>query len=406
MPDVIHAIQTFNAGRDPERLALKYANMRASPFVFLRGTCHLFYRRLPDVPVLAEAPAVWCCGDLHLQNFGSYMGDNRLAYFDINDFDESALAPASWDLVRFLTSVLVGAGSMDVKKKEAGELCEAFLDGYCLTLVSGKAGWVERESAHGLIGDLLGSLKGRLRPAFLDSRTTLKGKRRRLRVDNGKALPASDAARAKVTQLIGELAASRDDPRFYEVLDVARRIAGTGSLGVDRYVILVRGKGSPDGNYLLDLKEALPSSLTPYLKIPQPAWKTEAERAVAVERRMQVVSAAFLQPIRVGKRAYVLRDLQPTSDRISLDVGRSGFDAVRGGIAEMGRILASAQLRSGGRDGSAIADALIAFGQGAWRTALLGAARACAGQVEKDWAAYCTAYDDGAFAEAGGAQSG
>jgi uncharacterized protein (DUF2252 family) len=406
MPDVIHAIQTFNAGRDPERLALKYANMRASPFVFLRGTCHLFYRRLPDVPVLAEAPAVWCCGDLHLQNFGSYMGDNRLAYFDINDFDESALAPASWDLVRFLTSVLVGAGSMDVKNKEAGELCEAFLDGYCLTLVSGKAGWVERESAHGLIGDLLGSLKGRLRPAFLDSRTTLKGKRRRLRVDNGKALPASDAARAKVTQLIGELAASRDDPRFYEVLDVARRIAGTGSLGVDRYVILVRGKGSPDGNYLLDLKEALPSSLTPYLKIPQPAWKTEAERAVAVERRMQVVSAAFLQPIRVGKRAYVLRDLQPTSDRISLDVGRSGFDAVRGGIAEMGRILASAQLRSGGRDGSAIADALIAFGQGAWRTALLGAARACAGQVEKDWAAYCTAYDDGAFAEAGGAQSG
>jgi len=72
----------------------------------------------------------------------------------------------------------------------------------------------------------------------------------------------------------------------------------------------------------------------------------------------------------------------------------------------MGRILASAQLRSGGRDGSAIADELIAFGQGAWRTALLGAARACAGQVEKDWAAYCTAYDDGAFAEAGGAQSG
>ena len=406
MPDVIHAIQTFNAGRDPERLALKYANMRASPFVFLRGTCHLFYRRLPDAPVLAEAPAVWCCGDLHLQNFGSYKGDNRLVYFDINDFDESALAPASWDLLRFLASVLVGAGSMDVKKKEAGELCEAFLDGYCLTLVSGKAGWVERESAHGLIGDLLGSLKGRLRPAFLDSRTTLKGKRRRLRVDNGKALPASDAARAKVTQLIGELAASRDDPRFYEVLDVARRIAGTGSLGVDRYVILVRGKGSPDGNYLLDLKEALPSSLTPYLKIPQPAWKTEAERAVAVERRMQVVSAAFLQPIRVGKRAYVLRDLQPTSDRISLDVGRSGFDAVRGGIAEMGRILASAQLRSGGRDGSAIADALIAFGQGAWRTALLGAARESAGQVEKDWAAYCTAYDDGAFGEAGGAKSG
>lgn len=401
MPDVIHAIQTFNAGRDPERLALKYTNMRASPFVFLRGTCHLFYRRLPDAPVLAEAPAVWCCGDLHLQNFGSYKGDNRLVYFDINDFDESALAPASWDLVRFLASVLVGAGSMDLKKKEAGELCDAFLDGYCQTLVSGKAGWVERETARGLIGDLLDSLKGRLRPAFLDSRTELKGKRRRLRVDNGKALPATDEARAKVTKLIGDLAESRDDPRFYEVLDVARRIAGTGSLGVDRYVILVRGKDSPDGNYLLDLKETLPSSLSPYLKTPQPAWKTQAERVVEVERRLQAVPAAFLKPIRVAKRDYVLRDLQPTSDRISLDEGRSGFDAVRGVVTEMGRILASAQLRSGGRDGSAIADELIAFGQGAWRTALLAVARDCAVQVQKDWKIYSEALDDGAFAAAG-----
>jgi len=398
MLDVIHEIQSFKAGRDPERLALKYTNMRASPFVFLRGTCHLFYHRLPDAPVLAEAPVVWCCGDLHLQNFGSYKGDNRLVYFDINDFDESALAPASWDLLRFLSSVLVGAGSMALKKKEAGELCDAFLDAYCATLASGKAGWVERETAFGLIGDLLGSLKGRRRPAFLDSRTELKGKRRRLRVDNGKALPASDEARAAVTQLIDGLAESRDDPHFYEVLDVARRIAGTGSLGVDRYVILVRGKDSPDGNYLLDLKETLPSSLTPYLKTRQPVWKTEAERVVEVERRMQAVSAAFLQPIRVGKRAYVLRDLQPTSDRISLDEGRSGFDAVRGVVAEMGRILASAQLRSGGRDGSAIADELIAFGHGAWRKALLDMARDCAEQVQEDWKCYAEAWDDGLFA--------
>jgi len=183
-----------------------------------------------------------------------------------------------------------------------------------------------------------------------------------------------------------------------QLIDVARRIAGTGSLGVDRYVILVRGKDSPDGNYLLDLKETLPSSLTPYLKTRQPVWKTEAERVVEVERRMQAVSAAFLQPIRVGKRAYVLRDLQPTSDRISLDEGRSGFDAVRGVVAEMGRILASAQLRSGGRDGSAIADELIAFGHGAWRKALLDMARDCAEQVQEDWKCYAEAWDDGLFA--------
>ena len=397
MHDVVHEIQTFNAGRDPERLAIKYKGMRSSPFVFLRATCHLFYSRLPDLPLLAEAPPVWCCGDLHLQNFGSYKGDNRLVYFDLNDFDESALAPASWDLLRFLTSVLIGADSMEVKKAGALELCDAFLDAYRDTLVSGKAGWIERETASGLIGDLLDGLRGRLRPGFLDGRTELKGKQRRLRLDNGKALPASEDQQKRVSTLIDDFAKSRDDPGFYEVLDVARRIAGSGSLGVERFVILVRGKGSPDGNYLLDLKEALPSSLLAHLDTPQPRWKSEAARVVEVQRRMQAVSMAFLQPVTFGERSFMLRDLQPSEDRVSLDASRSSPEAIAEVMRNMGRIVASAQLRSGGRDGSAIADELIDFGQAKWRKALLGAARDCAEQVRKDWAAYCAAYDDGAF---------
>ncbi|HEY2607653.1 MAG TPA: DUF2252 family protein, partial [Paraburkholderia sp.] len=109
MPDIEKIIARFNAGRDPERLAMKYKAMRGSPFVFLRGTCHLFYERLPRDKVLDDAPPVWICGDLHLENFGSYKADNRLIYFDNNDFDEACLAPALYELVRLLTSVLVGA---------------------------------------------------------------------------------------------------------------------------------------------------------------------------------------------------------------------------------------------------------------------------------------------------------
>ena len=41
------AIHKFNQGRDPERLAMKYATMRANPFTLLRGTCQLFHLRLP-----------------------------------------------------------------------------------------------------------------------------------------------------------------------------------------------------------------------------------------------------------------------------------------------------------------------------------------------------------------------
>ena len=397
MLDVVQEIHAFNVGRDPDRLRLKYRNMRASPFVFLRGTCHLFYRRLPADALFDEAPPVWSCGDLHLQNFGSYKGDNRLVYFDLNDFDEALLAPATLDLVRFLCSVLVAAPDMGVGRKEARALGGAFLDAYLATLAAGRAGWVERDTAEGLIHGLLAGLHGRLRPAFLDGRTELKGKHRRLRLDNGKALPVTDTQREHVATLIGGLAGQHADPDFFEVLDVARRIAGNGSLGGDRYVILVRGKGSPDGNELLDLKEALPSAVLPSVATPQPVWRSEAERVVAIQGRMQAVPMAFLQPLRWRKRSYMLRALQPSEDRVSLDAAHSGVEALEGVLAQMGAIVASAQLRSGGRDGSAIADTLIGFAGAVRRKALLGAAQDCAEQLRKDWKTYAEACDDGEF---------
>ena len=86
MQNIVLDILNFNAGRDSERLAMKYHNMRRDAFVFLRGTCHLFYARLPRHTLFQSAPLAWCCGDMHLENFGSYKADNRLVYFDINDF--------------------------------------------------------------------------------------------------------------------------------------------------------------------------------------------------------------------------------------------------------------------------------------------------------------------------------
>src|SRR6185369_2673126 len=181
--DVTAKIMAFNAGRDPERLAMKLAKMRADPFVFLRGSCHLFYAALPDCAALARAPVTWICGDLHLENFGSYKGDNRLVYFDINDFDEAVLAPCSWDLVRFLASLRLGAASLAVNAAEADLLCRGFVAAYAAALADGKARWVERETACGLVRDLLDGLRERRRPSYLATRTELKGKRRRIRCD-------------------------------------------------------------------------------------------------------------------------------------------------------------------------------------------------------------------------------
>jgi uncharacterized protein (DUF2252 family) len=90
--DVFERIRLFNQGRNADVLRLKYRRMLTDPFAFLRGTCHLFYEDWPNSSSLNSSPSVWICGDLHLNNFGSYKGDDRLAYFDINDFDEAALA--------------------------------------------------------------------------------------------------------------------------------------------------------------------------------------------------------------------------------------------------------------------------------------------------------------------------
>lgn len=396
--DVISQLKIFNAGRDPERLEIKYRRMRSNTFAFLRGTCHLFYDRLARDRIFKNAALVWVCGDLHFENFGSYKGDNRLVYFDINDFDEAALAPASWDLVRMLTSIWVGADSAGTSPAETRSLCAIFLDAYSSALTAGKAHWLERETAQGPVRTLLDGLRDRQRAQFLDTRTELKGKKRSLRVDGKKALPVSVQQRSTVTDFMAAFSMSQSNPGFYKVLDVARRIAGTGSLGVERYAILVQGRGSPNGHYLLDLKLSTASSLEPHLTVAQPRWATQAHRVVALQQRMQAVSMAFLQPIRMGENAYVLRELQPTEDRVALDRASLSMKDFMNVIETMGKLVAWAQLRSAGREGSAIADELIDFGQRKkLKDKLLKAAEACAAQVRADSAMFNAAYDDGEF---------
>jgi uncharacterized protein (DUF2252 family) len=107
---------------------------------------------------------------------------------------------------------------------------------------------------------------------------------------------------------------------------------------------------------------------------------------------------AFLQPVNMGGKSYVLRGLQPTEDRVTLDRAEQSFVEIERTIASMGRIVAWGQLRSSGRQGSATADELIEFAHvRKWRDELLRASADCARQVLKDAQEFSVAYDDGAF---------
>jgi uncharacterized protein (DUF2252 family) len=396
MKGVVADIIRFNAGRDPERLAMKYQKMRASHFAFLRATCHLFYQRLAEQERITPSPLVWACGDLHLENFGSYKGSNGQVYFDLNDFDEAALAPASWDVVRMLASIELGALDAGLTPERAQALCHIFVAIYAEALGQGKAYWLERETAQGPIHHLLGTLQERKRSDFLNTRTDVRGGKRAIRLDGKKALPASAQQRKEVKALLATFAATQTDPGFYRVLDVARRIAGTGSLGLERHMVLVHGKGGADGNYLLDIKRAVPSSLKPYLQTQQPRWPSEAARVVALQQRIQAVPVAFLNAVAAGRASFVVRALQPSEDRILLADTSLVLQAQDQLIHDMAHIVAWSHLRSCSRQGSATADELITFGnKQAWRPLLLGCARRCAQQVRADAALFNQAYDRG-----------
>ncbi len=395
MNDIVDQILKYNAGRDVERVAMKYRAMREDPFSFMRGSCHLYYSDWPvDDKVINDAPLAWICGDLHLENFGCYKGDNRLVYFDLNDFDEAALAPATWELGRWLTSILVAAGALGLPGDDAVALCRIGLDSYAGALASGKGRWLERDTAKGMIRNLLNPATLRDRKTFLDSRTRVRRGRRSIEVDGRRALALGELEKSSVMRFVEEYAAGRDNPDFFRPLDAARRIAGTGSLGIERYVILVEGRGGVDGNFLLDLKRAIPSALTPYLLHRQPDWQNEAHRVASVQHWSQAIAPAFLNAVIFDDKPFVFKGLQPPQDRLALAGWNGKFRRLERVILSMGQIIAWSHLRSGGRSGSAIADAWVEFGMRRdWQAPLLSLAQRQAEKIGSDWRKYAAEYD-------------
>jgi uncharacterized protein (DUF2252 family) len=395
---LIDRIREFNADRDPDLVKLKYSKMQESPFGFFRGTCHLFYEDWDRDSELNKAPLSWLCGDLHLQNFGSYKGDNRVVYFDINDFDESVLAPCSLDLIRLLTSIFLAFPHYQEEDENVSHLADIFLDSYRQEIIEAKARWFDRRTATGLVRELLEEKETRKRKKFLDERTEIEDDRRKIIIEENKTRPILSTTKKTIETALKEFAKSTDDPDFFQVIDITERIAGNGSLGGKRYLVLVKGKGSPDDNYLLDIKSTRsPSAIEyiSYINSYQPQWQNEAERIISIQQKMQAIAPAFLHTLPIDKDYYVMRELQPSEDKIEWEDNNYGFNKINELIADIGKIVAWAQLRSSGRKGSADADELIGFvTENKWQKLSLQYARDYSKKVVKDWQEFCKSIED------------
>lgn len=403
MSTIPDRIKTFNSDRVPKYVALKYQQMAENTFRFFRGTCHLYYEDLAGSKTLPTHPVSWICGDLHLENFGTYKGDNRLVYFDLNDFDEGILAPVDWEVSRIVSSIFVGFDSLGIKKKEAEDMAEYFLRVYSSTLARGKARYLEHETANGIVKTFLEKVAERKQKELIRQRTEDgRGDKLQLRLDNVRffAIDKSETTTRKIlmahlTQWMQQYPLLKGR---YQVIDVCFRVAGTGSLGVRRYAFLLRNNKDPKKHLLVDMKEAKPSSLQPYLSNPQPVWGSEAERVVAIQDRVQNVVPALLSTTVFDGAPYVVKELQPTADKIDFLVIRDRYKDIACVIEDMAFLTASAQLRTAGRQGAASPDELMDFGRdGNWQKGLLEYAQGYAEQVKKDYQEYFKAYKAGYF---------
>ena len=97
---------------DPVAFRAKYRKMARDPHAFYRGTACLFFH---DVTKEADewaahgAEKIWIHGDLHVENFGTYLNSDGRLVFDINDFDEAYVGRFTWDLQRFAASLALVA---------------------------------------------------------------------------------------------------------------------------------------------------------------------------------------------------------------------------------------------------------------------------------------------------------
>ncbi len=89
--------------RQQNLIPIRRERMSASPFAFFRGSAAIQAYDLSSMP--GTPFTVQACGDAHISNFGIFASPERRMVFDINDFDETLRAPFDVDIKRLAASM-------------------------------------------------------------------------------------------------------------------------------------------------------------------------------------------------------------------------------------------------------------------------------------------------------------
>jgi uncharacterized protein (DUF2252 family) len=351
-PGVLEYIAASNVGRVPELIPLRIGRMSLSPFAFFRGAAGLMAADLADTPVSGLSAQL--CGDAHAANFGLYGTPHGEIVMDINDFDETIPGPWEWDLKRLAASLVLAGREGDVSESGCRDAAQDAVRSYRKTMrrladIPFLRSWSALPDASILdrvkADALLNSFEEASDKARRNTSDKVVAKSTQLLEDHSTGVShhrfvadppvltridtaTADAVIDGLTGYVDTLRESRRNliTRF-AVSDVAFRIVGTGSVGLRSYVVLMHGNRSED--LVLQVKEARPSSLAPYVSAHTP--RHEGKRIVRGARMVQSETDILLGWTTVDGRPFIVRqfrnlkgDIDPTTLKRSLldDYGR------------------------------------------------------------------------------------
>ena len=348
---------------------IRFGRMSATPFTFYRGTAALMAADLKDTAVTGINAQL--CGDAHLSNFGLFGAPDRALLFDINDFDETLKGPWEWDLKRLAASFVLAAREngwdddvgRSLARTSAATYREAMrefaemknLDVWYTRLDTGKLAEMRKPSKKAQKVAKKARSKDSDRAVHKLSEV-VDGRRQivyqpPLVVPFKKYFDESDADRLK--SVIVEVFASyteslpnglRHLTESYELLDIALKVVGVGSVGSRAMTALLQGHDEDDLLFL-QIKEAGTSALAQYGGL---SWTRDpGRRVVEGQRLMQAASDIFLGWSSADGFHYYFRQLWDMKG--SVDTSEMGKSRMHNYAFGCGWTLARAHARSGDR---------------------------------------------------------
>ena len=313
---------------DPKAFRRKFRKMAADPFAFYRGSACLFYAdvaELEDRWADERTSRVWIQGDLHAENYGTYMDAAGILVFDVNDFDEAYLGHFTWDLKRMAASLALLGFSKALSDETIREMIGTYASAYLEQVRAFDTGdkddefRLTLENTEGALHDVLleARLSSRLR--MLDKMTAIEGHEREFaegpgvrRLDGDEEAEVREAYEAYL-DTIPEV--KRQHSVSYEIKDLVGRAGfGIGSAGLPAYNLLIEGRTQAlENDVVLSMKQgniAAPSRVVRDERISE-AFEHAGHRTAVSQRALQAHADPWLGWCELRGKGQLVKELSP-----------------------------------------------------------------------------------------------